>query len=341
MKSTRRNRARLALLALTFALFCITFGLPARAETPVLLPSARVASTESSLSFPISAVAAPYAVNTTVPLFEKADANSAVLMEYYSGARLTALRPAANGFFMVQAGEKGASVMGYMRETDIRLGAAAQREVPLSYMELQFNREAPIYAYCDAGAPVIGTCTAVNTYYAMSRSDSQWVQLMAPPMTHAWDQEGRQVAGFVFMETGLGRGYFHQPYDDRINDMCVDPLPGEWTRAQAIEEAMAQLILARDEQSENYVYETGKDPAAQQFFYESSLRQMQSRADLVYYDKNSYEFSLRWHVYFYDAARENLMRVLLYEPSRRSDLYVNFVFVHGGDDDSGNGNYVR
>ena len=94
----------------------------------------------------------------TAPLYRLPDEDSGVLMRYYGSAPVQVLRPADGGFYRVQAGEPGAGVAGYMRVGDVELDAAAQRGVRPRYMELQFNREADVYAYCDAGALVIGRC---------------------------------------------------------------------------------------------------------------------------------------------------------------------------------------
>ncbi len=173
---------------------------------------------------PLPAVAAPAAIDGTVPLFEAADEDSRVLMEYYAGARLSALRPVGDGLWRVQAGVKGASVIGYMREGDLRFGAEAQRHVRPAYMELEFNREAPVYAYPDTASPVIGRCVPEKVYYAMSRTDDKWVQLFLPPVEHGREQEDRMTCGFVYMVTGLGRGYWNE-----MNEWTVDALPGELT----------------------------------------------------------------------------------------------------------------
>ena len=55
-------------------------------------------SPHTQLDFPMDAVASPQSIDGTVPMFLRADEGSEVLMEYYSGARLTALHPAGSGF---------------------------------------------------------------------------------------------------------------------------------------------------------------------------------------------------------------------------------------------------
>ena len=217
-------------------------------------PQTTVPPDPDAKAWPIEAVAAPVSIESTVPLFEQADENSAVLMEYYSGARLTALRPVGGGLWQVQAGEKGAGIIGYMRADDLRFGKEAQREVQPAYMELRFNREATIYSYCDTGSTPIGVCDTEHTYYAMSRTDGKWVQLFLPPVDHIREQEGRATAGFVYMETGLGRGYWHE-----MDRWTVDPLPGE--RSHEAIRLMAIDALVADMESEDPMYFWGTIPS--------------------------------------------------------------------------------
>ena len=207
-----------------------------------LTPLTTVPPDADAKAWPTEAVAAPASIESTVPLFEAPDEDSAVLMEYYSGARLTALRPEGGGFWRVQAGEKGAGIIGFMRADDLRFGRQAQREVQPAYMELRFNREATVYAYCDTGSAPIGVCDTEHTYYAMSRTDGKWVQLFLPPVDHIREQEDRVTAGFVYMETGLGRGYWHE-----LERWTVDPLPGE--RSHEAIRLMAIEALVEDMES--------------------------------------------------------------------------------------------
>ena len=213
----------------------------------LITPQTTVPPDPQAKAWPIEAVAAPATVEDTVPLYEQPDTGSAVLMEYYSGARLTALRPVGDGFWRVQAGEKGASVTGYMRAQDLHFGREAQREVQPAYMELRFNREATIYSYCDTGSTPIGVCDTEHTYYAMSRTDGKWVQLFLPPVNHIREQEDRATAGFVYMETGLGRGYWHV-----LSTWTVEPIPGD-PAPEAVRQIAIQALL-EDMQGESPKY---------------------------------------------------------------------------------------
>lgn len=130
------------------------------------------------------AVVVPETADGTVAMYEQPYEGSAVLMTYYRGAPLEVIRASVNGFYQVQAGTAGAGVMGYMRAQDVKIGETAEREVAPSYMELQFNKEAKIYAYCDENAEEIGLCTVDRTYYAMGKNDGKWVQLTLPPVFH-------------------------------------------------------------------------------------------------------------------------------------------------------------
>ena len=256
MQHINRKTAALAALLALLALPCTSVAqedliieqtqVAGRIEETVG-PQTTVPPDPDAKAWPTQAVAAPPSIESTVPLFEGPDENSAVLMEYYSGARLTALRPAGGGMWQVQAGEKGAGIMGYMRATDLRFGKEAQREVQPAYMELRFNREATVYSYCDTNSAPIGVCDTEHTYYAMSRTDGKWVQLFLPPVDHVREQEDRATAGFVYMETGLGRGYWHE-----LDRWTVDPLPGE--RSHEALRLMAIDALVENMQGEERLY---------------------------------------------------------------------------------------
>ena len=265
----------------------------------------------TQLDFPMDAVAAPQSIDGTVPMFRRADAGSEVLMEYYSGARLTALHPAGSGFWKVQAGVKGAGIMGYMRAEDLRFGTSAQREVTVCFMELRFNQDAPVYAYRDTGAKVVGICDTEHTYYAMSRTDDKWVQLFLPPLPHAAEQEERLTEGFVYMETGLGHGYFHQrvsDYTSEASSWTVDPLPGEMTREGAIAYAI-DLLASQSEINLDHLAILLEEGYPAEFFDAQSLREMQSSAALVHYDwdRADDETWRRWQVLFWSDLDEGVM----------------------------------
>ena len=295
------------------------------AASPEAVPYETVPPYEAP-GFPTDAVAAPQSVDGTVPLFRQASEDSDVLMEYYSGARLTALRPAGGGFWLVQAGVKGASIMGYMRADDLRFGTAAQREVNVCYMELRFNRETPVYAYCDTGAKVIGTCDTEHTYYAMSRTDGKWVQLFLPPLTHVWEQEDRQTSGFVYMETGLGRGYFHGLFEGNITDTSnwtVEPLPGEMTTDGAVDFAIDLLTSMPDDDPQHlsFMSESG---ASARFFMEDSLREMDVSVQLdhhLYADGDGIQW---WHVFFSESPDRGVMWVR-FRTGEDWRSYVDFI----------------
>lgn len=177
------------------------------------------------------AVAAPEELFGTVALFDTIDDGGNVLMEYYSGARLEVTRVIGNGMVQVQSGVPGASIMGYMREEDLRYGAAAQRQVPKCEMSLELSRQIPIYGYCDELAEVIGQTGQDYAYSAMSRNDGKWVQL-CDSMAAA-----PQDIGFLYLPTGTAKGELRELYG-----WTVDPLPGELTADEAYAAAIGYLL---------------------------------------------------------------------------------------------------
>lgn len=180
----------------------------------------------------IPAVAAPAKRDGTVPLFDKPDERSAVLMRYFPGARLEVIRVMDGGLVQVQAGNLGASVMGYMRRSDLRMGAQAQREIQPRFLVLGMTGKSPLlYGYCDAQAPVIGTLHPEVTYYAMGVSDNGWAQLFYP-----YEHDSR-YNGFVRLEDMTGT----QSYSE-LSSVVVESLPGEVTAQDAYALAVAHLL---------------------------------------------------------------------------------------------------
>ena len=231
---------------------------PSPATGAIKLPSADPGSLATvppeTQRWPMSAVAAPAQEGGAVPLLDKPDEGARVVMTYYAGTRVTVLREAKPGFVQVQTGTKEAGAMGYMRKSDLRIGSAALREVTPEYTMIELNREATVYAWCDTGAQEIGSFAAGERFYTAGKNDGKWVQIVAPessvvrradawewevPQTHGTRADGRTgvTGGFVWMETGLGRGY-----PCMAERWEVEPAPGEITREQAVETAVQTLL---------------------------------------------------------------------------------------------------
>lgn len=238
----------------------------------------------------------PAAVRTerredTACLYSAPDEHSSVLMTYYSGAPLTALRRAGD-FYQVQAGSSGASLMGYMRVQDVAVGDTAERVVSPAYMELQFNREADVFAYCDAGAAIIGRCEPGRTYYAMSKNDEKWVQLYLPPQEHVWEEKERMTRGFVQLKTGMAIGRFHMP-----GEWTVEPRTGEITRKQAAELAIDHLTRTNDHSLPDVYMQR---EALEAMDFSAQLRQMEG------------SMINDWQVYFWEREGSDFVRVYVH-----------------------------
>lgn len=216
-------------------------------------------------SWPMTAVAAPAQEGGTVALLDVPSAGAGIVMTYYAGTRLTALREAKPGFLQVQTGTKEAGAMGYMRKSELRLGSAALREAAPETMMIELNRDADVYAWCDEGSGVIGSFAAGERFFAIGKNDGKWVQIAVPGSgivtrrdVYEWLDIGAQgtradgtpgiTCGFVRMETGLGRGY--PCIAERWE---VEPVPGEITREQAVSlavQAALQLDLPEELRTE-------------------------------------------------------------------------------------------
>lgn len=103
------------------------------------------------------AVVCPTDADGAVPLYAEPDEASAVRMRYFSGATLTAIAPAEGGFWQVACGREGALMTGYMRESDLRFGEAAERSVPRRLRSFESAYGETVYAACDDAAEIIGS----------------------------------------------------------------------------------------------------------------------------------------------------------------------------------------
>lgn len=238
------------------------------------------------------AAAATQASDATAKLYALPDENAEVLMEYYSGAPLELIRQIGGRYYQVQAGEDGASVMGYMRAQDVEIGTDAARRVQPCFMRLEFNREAQVYAYCDESAQMIGVCEPGKTYYAMSKNEDKWVQLFLPPQPHLREEEDRMTHGFVHLETGLARGYWQE-----LNRWAVEPQEGEISSERAVGLAIDYL-----ESGERLgIPEVYKDREA-----------LEGMGHYAYLNMTAEdEFPTAWFVYFWEKEGNDAVYVIL------------------------------
>lgn len=246
------------------------------------------------------------------PLYLAPDAGSEVLMTYYSGAPIQVLRQ-MGAFCQVQVGERGASVMGYMRAQDVAVGDTAERVVWPAYMELQFNREAQVYAYCDENAQVIGSCQPGKTYYAMGKNDDKWVQLYLPPVNHVWEEEERIEMGFVKLDTGLARGYWHE-----LQSWTISPRAGEVTPQQVTALAIEHLT------------KTGNGSLPEIYTRKEALESMHSR---VLYMQMAESLVNDWWVYFWENAGSDVVRVYVYVDGQ-GNVNMHHDYIAVGDEDA-------
>lgn len=181
------------------------------------------------------AVAAPQDAETggTVPMYEKPDINSRVLMSYYSGAQMEALSILGD-MVRVQCGVEGASVMGYMRTEDLRYGALAMREVPRCYMRYTIWHDDRVYAYCDDQANVIRTADGGVQIRVYGENDAGWGQLLLDPILQTGDWEYyTPERGFMRVDKSVNSEFIVQE-----GEWFVLPLSNEMT----FEEAKARAI---------------------------------------------------------------------------------------------------
>lgn len=190
------------------------------------------------------AVAAPEnpESGSSVPLYEKMDESSAVLMRYYSGTRMEVLRIEAGGMVWVQCGEQGASIMGYMRADDLRYGAQAMREVPRCLMRYTVPPATAVYAYCDERSGVMAQTAESVQIEVCGENDTGWGQLLPAVIcqTGGW-MRYTPDRGFVRAD-GNEAGELVVQKDERF----VLPVEGEMTYEEAKARAI-ELLLASNE----------------------------------------------------------------------------------------------
>ena len=235
------------------------------------------------------AVAAPEDIDNTVPMYEQASADSRVLMEYYSGARLEVIGLSADGgMARVQCGVKGASIMGYMRTGDLRYGAYAERKVPLYVMNIFLDDRTDVYSYPDPQAPVIGT---KGIYYDISfeahtRSDGQWVQLIDQNPVGFFNrftsESKAMVHGFIHLPDGMAKG---EP--QARGYWFIDPAEGDLTYEQAHELAVGYAYDMQQALALHYPDGLTRE----------QIEAMQAQVNFICLDV---ERGVRWEVYFDD-----------------------------------------
>lgn len=174
----------------------------------------------------------------TVPLYEKPDINSAVMMRYYSGALMEILGVEAGGMAWVQCGEKGASIMGYMCADDLRYGAKAMREVPRCFVRYTVKPSTDIYAYCDGLSGVIRQTEEVVQIEVCGENDEGWGQMLplAIMQTGGWIRNTPD-RGFIRLDACSERSLAVQQ-----GERFVLPAQGEMTYEAARTRAIELLL---------------------------------------------------------------------------------------------------
>ena len=226
------------------------------------------------------AVAAPEKNTDTVPLFEDASEDSAILMEYYSGARFEVVGFSAGGdMARVQCGVKGASIMGYIRVGDLRYGAYAERMVPQCAIIFMLDADVSVYSYPDEQATLLQTLPEGYRFCTVSRSDSGWAQWYDPKsadmLIGEWTDD--ETAGFVHLRMSPNEASFEQDAS-----WYVDPIESELSYEEAYERAMA-LALDNPDILDS-VGVTAEDVPG-----------MRAQIDLIYNSVNQTSF---WRVFF-------------------------------------------
>ena len=97
------------------------------------------------------AVCVPEKEMGTVTMYKAPDEQSAVLMNYFSGAPVH-VEEIENGWAKVKAGMDWTSLEGYIRADALRYGTKAERVIPAKRLEVEMAQEATIYESCSLEA---------------------------------------------------------------------------------------------------------------------------------------------------------------------------------------------
>lgn len=181
--------------------------------TTLLLLAAMGAAADTDKPQTGIAVAAPADEVSTVAMHEMPDPDSAVLMEYYQGAVFEVLSLEKSGMVRVQCGMSGASIIGYMKEGDLRYGAQALRDLPPSTMLIEILKDVEVHAYPDVLSQTRFTLSQGDRFHAISRNADGWVQIEVGDLlvqrTGEWESGGASYdGGFAQMIPGRGMGSF-------------------------------------------------------------------------------------------------------------------------------------
>lgn len=165
-----------------------------------------------------------------------------VLMHYYPGTPVEVLSLGEDGMAQVKVGDKDAWIEGTMRQSELRYGAEAAREVQRVSDWFSAAEGSPVYAQMDEGSEPILLTGDMETMIVGGYSDDGWLHIIWPYGGN-YDDRG-------FMRTDgqtLGGA-------SGMDSWSVPPVEGEATaeviRGRAIEETLAhadELGLAPEE----------------------------------------------------------------------------------------------
>lgn len=218
------------------ALICVMLACPAWAQD---IPDSDIATPRTGV-----AVCAPNDnENTTVPMYQEADENSTVLMNYFSGTRVTVLNILENGMVEVRTGEGKVTLTGYMRADDLRYGANAMRAISWVEATIEFKKDTPVYTACDENSETLKLFYKDEQVTVSGISD-EWIQI--EPAEYEGDIIRRGYMQDVYTENEYAGGFIRRSNvqvgeTEPVKRWIYLPTGDELTHEQAYERALELL----------------------------------------------------------------------------------------------------
>lgn len=204
-------------LALVMALLCaLLLCVPAIAE-------------EADITTPVTgfAVVAPQNSSPTADLL---DGEGEVLMHYYPGTPVEVLSLTEDGMARVKVGDKDAWLEGTMRQSELRYGVYAAREVQRWSNWFSAVEGVPVYAQMDEASECLFLASDMETMIVGGYSDDGWLHLVWPYGGNYNDR------GFVHADEQLLEGL------TAMTGWAVPPVEGEATEEEIREKAIGETI---------------------------------------------------------------------------------------------------
>ena len=157
------------------------------------------------------------------------------LMHYYPGTPVEVLSLGEDGMARVKVGDKEAWLEGTMRQSELRYGVYAAREVRRWSDWLSALEEMPVYVQMDEGSEILFLTGYMETMIVGGYNDEGWVHLVWPYGGNYNDR------GFMRADEQMLEGL------SAMTGWSVPPIEGEATAEEIREKAIEATIAHAQE----------------------------------------------------------------------------------------------